>query len=134
MDLTKEPQLDNDTYRKGLDIRKAVLGENYVADALSEADDFSQPLQQLVTEYCWGTVWARPGLSRKTRSMLNIAMLSVLNQPRQLHTHIRGALTNGVTAEEVQEILLQVAIYAGVPISTNAFAVAREALTEPHEG
>jgi 4-carboxymuconolactone decarboxylase len=122
--------LDQPTYDKGLKIRSAVLGEAYVHKALTEADDFAKPLEDLVTEYCWGAVWGRDGLERKTRSMLNLAVLSALNRPQQLRTHIKAALTNGVTREEVREILLQVAIYAGVPAAVDSFRIAREAFDE----
>jgi 4-carboxymuconolactone decarboxylase len=124
--------LDKAIYDKGLGIRRAVLGEAYVDKALSETDRFTEPLQDLVTEYCWGAVWGRDGLSRKMRSMINIAMLSVLNRPHELRTHLRGALANGMTRDEVREVLLQVAIYAGLPAAVDAFRIARDTLlTEP---
>jgi 4-carboxymuconolactone decarboxylase len=124
--------LDKAIYDKGLGIRRAVLGEAYVDKALSETDPFTEPLQDLVTEYCWGAVWGRDGLSRKMRSMINIAMLSVLNRPHELGTHLRGALANGMTRDEVREVLLQVAIYAGLPAAVDAFRIAGDTLlTEP---
>lgn len=101
-----------------------MLGEAYVQNAAGGADDFTGPFQDLVTEYCWGAVWGRDGLPRKTRSMLNLAMLAVLNRPTELRTHVRGALINGVTREEIREIFLQVAVYAGVPAAVEAFRVA----------
>src|SRR3954469_14162050 len=116
----------DDMYDKGLEIRRAVVGADYVEKALSEADDFSKPLQDLLTEYCWGNVWGREGLPRKTRSMLNLAMIPILNRPHELKAHIKGALNNGVTKEEITEIFLQVAIYAGVPAAVDAFRIARE--------
>ena len=119
-----------EVYDKGLAIRKAVLGEDYVARALDSADDFNRPLQDLVTEYCWGAVWGRDGLERKTRSMLNLAMISTLNRPHELRAHLRGALTNGVTREEICEVFLQVAIYAGVPAGVDSFRIAREVFAE----
>ncbi|MCV7018638.1 carboxymuconolactone decarboxylase family protein [Mycolicibacterium aichiense] len=122
--------MDQATYDKGRQIRAAVLGEEYVANAERQADDFSKPLQDLLTEYCWGAVWGREELPLKTRSMLNLAMISVLNRPHELKTHVRGALTNGVTREEIREILLQVAIYAGAPAAVDGFRVAREAFAE----
>ena len=120
--------MDQKTYDRGLEIRKAVLGKDYVEAALKSADAFNQPLQELVTEYCWGAVWGREGLPRKTRSMLNLAMLTILNRPHELRVHIAGALRNGVTKEEIREILMHVAIYAGVPCAVDAFRVAREVL------
>lgn len=122
--------MDEHTYAKGRDIRTAVLGEEHVNAATAPADDFSQPLQDLVTEYCWGAVWGRDGLSLGTRSLLNVAMLAALNRPNQLRVHIRGALNNGITREQIQEVLLQVAIYAGVPAAVDAFRVAGETLAE----
>ena len=104
-----------------------MLGEAYVQKAAGSADDFTGPFQDLVTEYCWGAVWGREGLPRKTRSMLNLAMLAVLNRPDELGTHVRGALTNGVTREEIREIFMQVAVYAGVPAAVEAFRTARAA-------
>ena len=122
--------MDRETYRRGLEIRSAVLGEAYVNRALADADEFTKPLQDLVTEYCWGGVWGRDGLPRKTRSMLNLAMIPILNRPNELRTHIKAALTNGVTREEICEIFLQVAIYAGVPVAVDSFRIAREAFAE----
>src|SRR4029450_443994 len=107
--------MDQKTHDKGLEIRKAVLGEAYVNNALKTADDFNKPFQDLVTEYCWGAVWGREELPLKTRSMLNLAMISLLNRPQELHTHIRGALTNGVTRDEIREVFMQVAVYADLP-------------------
>lgn len=122
--------MDRETYQRGLEIRSAVLGEEYVNRALSTATEFTKPLQDLVTEYCWGAVWGREGLALKTRSMLNLAMISVLNRPNELRTHVKAALTNGVTREEIREIFLQVAIYAGVPAAVDSFRIANEAFTE----
>jgi 4-carboxymuconolactone decarboxylase len=124
---------DRSTYDKGLQIRKTVVGETYVNKALSEADSFDAPFQDLVTEYCWGAVWSRDGLPLKTRSMLNLAMIPILNRPNELRTHIRGALTNGVTRDEIREIFMQVAIYAGVPTAVDSFRIAREVFAELDE-
>jgi 4-carboxymuconolactone decarboxylase len=120
----------DDMYDKGLEIRRAVVGADYVEKALSEADDFSKPLQDLLTEYCWGAVWGREELPRKTRSMLNLAMIPILNRPNELRTHIKGALTNGVTREEIREIFLQVAVYAGAPAAVDSFRIARDVFAE----
>ena len=122
--------MDKKTHDKGLEIRKAVLGEAYVANALKNADDFNKPFQELVTEYCWGAVWGREELPRKTRSMLNLAMISILNRPHELRVHIKGALINGVTKDEIREIFMQVAIYAGVPAGVDSFRIAREVFAE----
>ena len=117
--------MSKEVYEKGLAIRREVLGAEYVDNAIKNADAFNKPLQELVTEYCWGAVWGRPGLPKKTRSMLNLAMLTALNRPHELKLHVRGALNNGVTKEEIAEILLQAGVYGGVPIAAEAFRAAR---------
>ncbi len=122
--------MDQKTFDRGLSIRKEVLGEEYVAKSFASADEFNQPFQELVTEYCWGAVWGREELSKKTRSMLNLAMLAILNRPHELKIHVKGALKNGVTKTEIREIFMQVAIYAGVPAGVDAFRNAREAFKE----
>lgn len=122
--------MSKDVFDKGFEIRKSVLGAEFVEKSFASADDFNRPLQELVTEYCWGAVWGRDTLDRKTRSMLNLAMLATLNRPHELKMHVKGALTNGVTKDEIREVLLQVAIYAGVPAGVDAFRVAREAMQE----
>lgn len=122
--------MNDELYETGLAVRKAVLGAEFVERAIAGADDFNMPLQRLVTEYCWGAVWGREELPRKTRSMLNLAMLAILNRPNELKAHVRGALRNGVTRAEIREVLLQVAIYGGVPAAVDSFRVARDALNE----
>ncbi|NWK79742.1 carboxymuconolactone decarboxylase family protein [Aquitalea sp. LB_tupeE] len=122
--------MSKETFEQGLSIRKAVLGEDYVNQALSNADELSMPLQQLVTEYCWGTVWAREGLPRKTRSLINLGMIAALNRPHELKLHVRGALNNGCSKEEVVEAILQIAIYCGVPAAVDAMRIAREVFAE----
>lgn len=117
---------NSETFKRGLEIRKSVLGAEYVEKSIASADAFNLPMQELTTEYCWGEVWGRDGLSRKTRSMLNLAMISALNRPHELKLHVKGALTNGVTREEIREIFLQVAIYCGVPAGIDSFRIARE--------
>ena len=122
--------MDKATFEKGLEIRKSVLGAEFVEKSINSADDFNRPFQELVTEYCWGAVWGREGLSKKTRSMLNLAMISALNRPHELKMHVGGALKNGVTREEIMEVLLQTAIYCGVPAAVDAFRTARDAFKE----
>ena len=122
--------MDQKMHDKGLEIRKAVLGEAYVTNALKNLDDFNRPFQEMLNEYCWGAVWGREELPRKTRSMLNIAMISILNRPHELRAHLKGAQTNGVTREEIREILMQVAIYAGMPAAVDSFRIARELFAE----
>jgi len=117
-------------FDKGLSIRRQVLGDEYVDAAIANADDFNRPFQELVTEYCWGEVWGRPGLDRKTRSMLNLAMLSALNRPHEIKAHVRGALNNGLTKHDIQEVFMQVAIYCGVPAAVDSFRIAREVFKE----
>ena len=118
--------MNKELFDKGLKVRREVLGSEYVDNAIKNADDFSRPLQEFVTEYCWGELWNRPGLDRKSRSMLNLAMISILNRPHELKLHINGALRNGVTKEEIREVFLQVAIYGGVPAAIDSFRIARE--------
>ncbi|MBK8017452.1 MAG: carboxymuconolactone decarboxylase family protein [Betaproteobacteria bacterium] len=122
--------MNDELFERGLAIRKAVLGAEFVEKSLASADDFNMPLQRLVTEYCWGEVWGREELPRKMRSMLNLALLSALNRPHELKVHVGGALRNGVSKEEIREVLLQVAIYCGVPAAVDSFRVAREAIKE----
>jgi len=120
----------SELFEKGLKVRKEVVGAEYVEKQLKEADAFNMPLQELVTEYCWGWLWNRPGLPRKTRSLLNVAMLSVLNRHTELKSHVKGAIRNGCTREEISEVLLQVAVYGGVPAGVESFRLAREAFKE----
>jgi 4-carboxymuconolactone decarboxylase len=118
--------MDRQRYEDGLKNRKEVLGEAHVERSFATADDFSRPYQDLITEYCWGAVWDRPGLSRKTRSLLNLAMLTALNREEEFKLHVRAAFRNGVTRDEIREVLLQAAIYCGVPAANSAFKQARE--------
>ena len=122
--------MDKETFEKGLAIRKSVLGAEFVDKAIASADDFNRPLQEIVTQYCWGEIWGRPGLDKKTRSLLNLAMLSALNRPHEVKMHIKGALNNGVSKEEIREVFLQVAIYCGVPAGVDSFRLAKEVFTE----
>jgi 4-carboxymuconolactone decarboxylase len=122
--------MNDELFERGLEIRKAVLGAEFVEKSIASADEFNMPMQRLVTEYCWGAVWGREELPKKTRSMLNIAMLCALNRPHELKMHLGGALRNGVSKAEIREILLQVAIYCGVPAGVDAFRVARETFAE----
>ena len=118
--------MDRDVYDRGMAARRAVLGADHVDRAVAAADSFNAPLQDLVTEYCWGAVWGREELPRKTRSMLNLAMLTALNREHEFKLHVRGALRNGVSRDEIREVLLQTAIYCGVPAAISAFRQARE--------
>ena len=118
--------MNKEAFEKGLATRRAVLGAEYVDNSLKNADDFNRPMQELVTEYCWNEIWNRPGLDRKTRSFLNLAMLTALNRPHELKLHVRGAINNGLTKEEIREVFLQAAIYCGVPAAIDAFRTAKE--------
>jgi 4-carboxymuconolactone decarboxylase len=122
--------MTDDLYERGLEIRRAVVGSEYVDKSLAEADDFTRPLQELVTRYCWGEVWSRPGLERRERSMINLAMIAALNRPHELKLHVRGALNNGLSRDEIREIFLQVAIYCGVPAALDSFRVAKDVFAE----
>jgi 4-carboxymuconolactone decarboxylase len=117
-------------YEKGLEIRRAVVGAEYVDKSLADADDFTRPFQELVTRYCWGEVWSRPGLERSERSIINLAMIAALNRPQELKLHVRGALRNGLTRDQIREIFMQVSIYCGIPAGLECFRVAREVFKE----
>lgn len=117
-------------FDKGLQIRKEVLGKEYVEKALAAADAFSMPLQEMATETCWGYIWGREGLGRRDRSVVNLAMISVLNRPHELRTHVKAALRNGLTKEEIAEVFLQVGCYAGIPAAVDSFRIAKEAFAE----
>lgn len=121
---------DPDLFEQGLKTRREVLGSAYVDASIQNATEFNIELQHLVTQYCWGDVWNRPGLDRKTRSLLNLAMITALNRPHELKLHVRGAINNGLTKEEIKEVFLQTAIYCGVPAAIDAFRVAAEVFKE----
>ncbi len=122
--------MSKELFDKGLAVRKEVLGKDYVENSIKNADEFMMAFQEITTEYCWGYVWSRPGLDKKTRSMLNLAMLSALNRGPELKLHINGALNNGVTKEEMKEIFLQVGIYCGIPACLDAFKTAKDVFKE----
>ena len=119
-----------ETYQRGLEVRSGVLGAEHVERSLAQVSNFSKPIQELVTEYCWGVIWSRDGLERKTRSLLNLAMLTALNRSHELGVHVRGAINNGATVAEVQETLLQTAVYVGVPAALESFRVAERVISE----
>ena len=125
--------MDKKRYEAGLQVRRAVLGAEYVDKSIAAADDFNRPLQELVTEYCWGEVWTRPGLDRKTRSIMNLAMLTALNRPHEIKLHVRGALNNGLSKDEIREVFLQTAIYCGVPAAIDGMRVAKEVFAEDED-
>ena len=122
--------MNKELFDKGLEIRKSVLGKEFVENSIKNADDFNMPMQELATEYCWGYVWGRPGLDKRTRSFLNLGMIAALNRPHELKIHVQGALRNGLTPEEISEVLLHTAVYAGVPAANAAFAIAQRVLEE----
>jgi 4-carboxymuconolactone decarboxylase len=116
-------------FERGLEVRREVLGAEHVDRSLAQASDFMRPMQELVTDYCWGAVWARPGLDRRTRSLINLAMLTALGSGHELDVHVRGAITNGATETEIRETLLQAAVYCGVPAAMEAFRRAEAVLS-----
>ncbi|SFU16161.1 carboxymuconolactone decarboxylase family protein [Mesorhizobium sp. YR577] len=124
--MSRRPEFQGEKFEKGLAIRREVLGAAYVDRSVDAATDVTAPLQKLVTEWCWGEVWGRPGLDRRTRSFLNLAMLTALNRPHEIKLHVRGALNNGVTREEIGEVVLQAAIYCGVPAALDSLRVIGE--------
>jgi 4-carboxymuconolactone decarboxylase len=128
--MSDRPEFTGEQFAKGLKVRREVLGEAHVNKSLAAADDFTAPMQKLVTEWCWGEIWTRPGLDRRTRSFINLAMISALNRPNEVRLHVRGALNNGLTPEEIREVMMQVAIYCGVPAGLDSLKVAAEVLKE----
>jgi 4-carboxymuconolactone decarboxylase len=122
------PEFDNPRFEQGLAVRREVLGAEYVDKSVQDAPDFMVPMQKMTTEWCWGETWTRGVLDRKTRSMLNLAMLTALNRPNEIRLHVRGALNNGLTVEEIQEVLTHTCIYCGVPAALDAFKIAKEVI------
>jgi len=122
--------MDKERFDRGLAKRKATLGEDYVERSLAQADDFNRPFQEIVTEFCWGFGWGDERLDAKTRSMLNLTMIAALNRMHEWELHLRGALKNGVTQDELQAILHQIAIYCGIPAGVECFRIARKVLAE----
>jgi 4-carboxymuconolactone decarboxylase len=122
--------MNSEAFELGLKTRREVLGDAYVDNALESADAFNMPMQELVTEYAWHQIWNRPGLDRKTRSIMNLCMLSALNRPHELKAHVRGAINNGLTKDEIQEVFLQVAVYCGMPAAIDSFRNAKEVFKE----
>ena len=122
--------MNRDAFEKGLKTRRELLGAEYVDNSIRNADEFNRPMQELVTEYCWNEIWNRPGLDRKTRSIVNLAMLTALNRPHELKLHVKGAINNGLSKNEISEIFLQSAIYCGVPAAIDSFRTAKEVFKE----
>ena len=117
-------------FDRGLKVRKEVLGEDYVNKSIAGADDFTRTMAEWSTEYCWGALWTRPGLDRRSRSIANLSMIAALNRPHELKLHVKAAIQNGLSRDEIKEVLLQVAVYAGVPAGIDSFRIAREAFKE----
>jgi 4-carboxymuconolactone decarboxylase len=122
--------MNKEAFEKGLKTRREVLGAEYVDNSIKNAGDFNMPMQELVTEYCWNDIWNRPGLDRRSRSMINLSMLTALNRPHELKLHLKGAINNGLTKDEIREILMQTAIYCGVPAAIDSFRCAKEVFAE----
>ncbi len=127
---TLREEFQTERFARGLKVRRAVLGPEYVDKSVAGATDFMTDFQKMVTEFCWGDIWTRPGLVRRDRSLLNLAMLASLNRPNELKLHLKGALNNGVTRDEIKEVFLAVCVYAGVPAGLDAFKVAVEVFKE----
>ena len=123
-------EFNTELFAKGLKNRQEVLGAEHVQKSLDAADDFTADMQKLVTEWCWGELWSRPGLDRRTRSIINLSMLSALNRPHEIRLHVRGALNNGLSQDDIKEIFLQVAIYCGMPAGLGSFKIARKTFEE----
>jgi 4-carboxymuconolactone decarboxylase len=120
----------NDLFERGLQLRREVLGADYVDGSLKNANDFMMAFQRITTEWCWGYAWGREGLDKKTRSMLNLAILTALGKPGEIKLHVRGAINNGLTVEEIKEILLHATVYCGIPSGLEAFKTADQVLSE----
>jgi 4-carboxymuconolactone decarboxylase len=120
----------SDKFERGLKTRRAVLGSEYVDRSLEQADDFNWSMQQLTTEWCWDEIWNRPGLDRRSRSILNLGMIAALNRPHEFKLHVRGAINNGLTKDELKEIFLQIGVYCGVPAALDSFRIAKEVFKE----
>lgn len=129
-DMTTSKEETQKLFEEGLKVRREVLGAEYVDGGLAKANDFMMAFQRITTEWCWGYAWTRPGLDRKTRSLLNLAMLTALNRPNEIKLHTKGALANGVTPEEIKEVLLHATVYCGIPAGLDAFKVANAVLEE----
>ncbi|MBV9785567.1 MAG: carboxymuconolactone decarboxylase family protein [Acidisphaera sp.] len=130
--MAQHPEYEGELFAKGLEVRRAVLGSDYVDNSMNSADEFMRAFQKITTEHAWADIWTRPGLPRRTRSLLNLAMLAALNRPNELKLHLRGALTNGVTRDEIKEVLLQVCVYCGIPAGLDAFKTA-DAFFKEHD-
>ena len=122
--------MDDDLYARGMKVRRQVLGDAYVDKATASVDDFNRDFQRIVTEYCWGEVWTRQVLSNKQRSLNNLCIIATLNRAAEFEIHVRGALRNGCTPDEIRDTLIQVTVYAGVPAGVEAFRIARKVLVE----
>lgn len=122
--------MQDELFEKGLKVRREVLGADHVDNSMKNADEFNMPMQELVTRYCWGEIWNRPTFDRRTRSIINLAMLTALNRPHEVKLHIRGAINNGLSKEEIGEVFLQTAIYCGVPAAIDSFRIAKEVFKE----
>ncbi|MDQ6434290.1 carboxymuconolactone decarboxylase family protein [Mesorhizobium sp. LHD-90] len=125
---TSKPR--SEKFERGLKTRRAVLGSEYVDRSLEQADDFNWAMQQLTTEWCWDEIWNRPGIDRRMRSVLNLGMIAALNRPHELKLHVRGAINNGLSKDELKEIFLQVGVYCGVPAALDSFRIAKEVFKE----
>ncbi|HEU0256474.1 MAG TPA: carboxymuconolactone decarboxylase family protein [Microbacteriaceae bacterium] len=131
--MTDKDMTHRETLERGIATRRAVLGDAHVDRSMAKVSDFSRPIQELVSEYCWGEIWSGDELPRRTRSLINLAMLTALNRGHELGAHVRGALNNGVTVAEIQAVLMQTAIYVGVPAALESFRIAEKVMKEIDE-
>jgi len=122
--------MNQELFDKGMEIRREVLGDEYVNRALAQMDGFNRPLQEMVTQYCWGALWGREGFSKRDRSVVNLAIIATLNRSHELKAHVKGAINNGLSKDEIAEILLQVGVYSGIPAAVDSFRTANEAFAE----
>ena len=122
--------MDEQLMNKGLAVRRAVLGDEYVDRSMKNADAFNKPFQEIVSEYCWGLCWTDETLSRRERSILNLGMIAALGKMHEFELHLRGAIRNGLTQDELRSVLIQIAVYCGIPVGVDCFRTARQALTE----
>jgi 4-carboxymuconolactone decarboxylase len=125
-----ETEAPSEGFKRGLELRREVLGSDYVDASIERSSEFMRTFQEITTEWCWGFAWSRPGLTRKERSMINIAMLTALNRPNEIRLHVRGALNNGLSVEQIREVLVQATVYCGIPAGLDAFKIADQVLAD----
>ena len=128
--MAQKPEFETELFKRGLAVRREVLGAEYVERSMANADKFTTPILKFITEWCWGEIWSRPGLDRKTRSFINVAMLTALNRSNEVRLHVRAALRNGLTREEIGDVIMHTAIYCGAPAALDSMKAAVEVFKE----